>query len=162
MTTLYANPYDISAQGFYFKSFEEFQEKYDANLPVEEYEIDFIEGDDPELFETCSINQGDIALWFDEIELLDDSEKAEIYYRCSCLGENIQDALVVLGNSGMITENSVLDYVYDYIDDTGLLCELPESLRCYFDFERFASDLVVSGEISEFSLQGKNFCAIGF
>jgi len=84
--------------------------------------------------------------------LLGDAEKNEIYYRCSTFGRSVEDVLVVLGNSGIFYESSILDYVYDYIDDTGLLNNLPESLCCYFDYERLASDLEASGETSEFRL----------
>ena len=30
------------------------------------------------------------------------------------------------------------------VDDTGILAEVPETLRCYFDYERFARDLFMS------------------
>ena len=47
--TLYAQPYDLDAQGFYFTSFEDYETKYNKNCnvygqPVEEYEIQFIDG----------------------------------------------------------------------------------------------------------------------
>ena len=50
-TTLFANPYDISASGFYFTSMEEYDAKSAAlrnecGQPVEEFEIDYIDGDD--------------------------------------------------------------------------------------------------------------------
>ena len=50
MAELFAQPYDISAQGFYFSSAEEYQTKVaktrnDFGFPVEEYEIQFIDGD---------------------------------------------------------------------------------------------------------------------
>ena len=48
MTELFAQPYDITAQGFYFKTHEEYQEKSakarnSSGFPVEEYEIQFTE-----------------------------------------------------------------------------------------------------------------------
>lgn len=55
MTTLYANPYNIDAAGFYFESANAFIEK-STNLTdrygnlVEEFEIEFIDGDDVEIF----------------------------------------------------------------------------------------------------------------
>jgi hypothetical protein len=49
MTTFYAQPYDITATGFYFKTAEEYQEKAgrlrnSADRPVEEFELQFIDG----------------------------------------------------------------------------------------------------------------------
>ena len=37
--------------------------------------------------------------------------------------------------------DSELAYAEQYIDDTGILSEMPENLQCYFDTEHFASDL---------------------
>ena len=50
MTQLHAQPYDISAQGFYFDTAEEYRQKAAKNRNdfggiVEEYEIQFIDGD---------------------------------------------------------------------------------------------------------------------
>lgn len=50
MTTLYAQPYDISATGFYFDTADQYAEKVvkvknDYGQPVEEFEIQFIDGE---------------------------------------------------------------------------------------------------------------------
>ena len=50
MTTLHAQPYDISATGFYFTDLESYDAAYAANVNdygqhVEEYEIQLIEAD---------------------------------------------------------------------------------------------------------------------
>jgi hypothetical protein len=56
MTILYANPYNIDANGFQFSSVEEFTQKAAAlrdrfGNPVEEFEIDYLEGDgNPPMF----------------------------------------------------------------------------------------------------------------
>jgi len=42
---------------------------------------------------------------------------------------------------------SVEDYAYDYIESTGMLHDLPESLQSYFDYEKFGNDLVYGGDI---------------
>ena len=52
MTNIYhATPYDVSAIGFYFKTYDEYVEKAASHRnahgsPVEEYEIQFIDGTD--------------------------------------------------------------------------------------------------------------------
>jgi len=51
MTTFYAQPYDISAIGFYFESYEDYQEKVKKAINtygqvVEEFEIQFIDGEE--------------------------------------------------------------------------------------------------------------------
>lgn len=37
--------------------------------------------------------------------------------------------------------DSMEDYAQEYIDSTGMLEQVPENLRCYFDVEKFARDL---------------------
>ncbi len=59
MTKLHATPYNIDAAGFYFDSLEDYQTKTENHLDrfgnlVEEFEIQFIDGDDSELFDACS------------------------------------------------------------------------------------------------------------
>jgi antirestriction protein len=38
------------------------------------------------------------------------------------------------------------EYAEELVEDCGMLSEMPENLRCYFDFERFARDLNLSGD----------------
>jgi antirestriction protein len=43
--------------------------------------------------------------------------------------------------------DSVTDYAEAFADDTGMLSEMPENLRCYFDFEAFGRDMELNGDI---------------
>jgi hypothetical protein len=67
-TVLFAQPYDISAEGFYFTSAEQYIAKAANNrnslgLPVEEYEMQFIDGDelDAELFKAVGVDQSNFG-----------------------------------------------------------------------------------------------------
>jgi hypothetical protein len=62
--TFFAQPYDISACGFYFTSLDEYNSKYKSNVnsygqPIEEYEIQYINGSkaETELFAITSLEQ---------------------------------------------------------------------------------------------------------
>jgi antirestriction protein len=44
---------------------------------------------------------------------------------------------------------TVLEYAESYLEDSGLLAEVPETLRYYVDTEAFARDLVLGGEVFE-------------
>ena len=75
MIILHAQPYDISAPGFLFKSVEEYREKADkltnsAGDPVEEFEIQFIDGEDidRELFKALNINQATSPMFFEKAD----------------------------------------------------------------------------------------------
>lgn len=66
--TLHAQPYDLTAAGFYFSTTEEFDEQAskltnDFGDPVEEFEIQFIDGEriDCELAKAIEINQGNVC-----------------------------------------------------------------------------------------------------
>ena len=84
-TKLFAQPYDISANGFYFDSAEEYQEKSSKlknhyGAPVEEFEIQFIDGEgiDCELFNTLSICQVNISKFFEIVDTWERDEKIRV------------------------------------------------------------------------------------
>ncbi len=64
MTQLFAQPYDISASGFYFNTAEEYTTQASKlrnsyGQPVEEFELQFIDGEsiDADLFKALNVNQ---------------------------------------------------------------------------------------------------------
>ena len=87
MTQLHAQPYDISATGFYFESKEEYQSKAakaknaygDA---VEEFEIQFIDGEgiDCALAKAISLNQANVADFLELTEEWEDWQKNQCNY----------------------------------------------------------------------------------
>ncbi|MEP1933635.1 MAG: antirestriction protein ArdA, partial [Roseibium sp.] len=77
MTYLFAQPYDISAQGFYFSNFEDYQTKAASAVNsygqrVEEFEIQFIDGEDIdcELAKAYGINQANLKSYFSAVDEL--------------------------------------------------------------------------------------------
>jgi hypothetical protein len=159
-TTLYAQPYSIDAVGFYFHTFEEYETKVE-NLqdrfgnPVEEFEIQFIDGDDAELFEACGINQANLATWFDDIEDMDDHEKIALYYLTGTLGYNldqamdkVEDVIIFEGDAKGAAEE-LFDECYAHT--------IPENLRFYFDMDKFARDLEIGGDFNEFDFNGTTY-----
>ena len=82
MIKLHAQPYDISANGFYFETAEEFQAKFKDNKndygdPVEEYEIQFIDGEDidVDLQKAWGLNQANYADYLDAASDWDEDQK---------------------------------------------------------------------------------------
>ena len=63
MTTLYANPYCSDYSGFYFDTIDQFNQKM-SQTAFEETEIDFIDGDNPKLFNASNIHQGNFNIPF--------------------------------------------------------------------------------------------------
>ena len=82
MTTLFAQPYDISAPGFYFTSADEFTASTkravnDYGQPVEEFEIQFIDGEDIDcaLAGAWKLYQSNFAEYLRAVEDWDEREK---------------------------------------------------------------------------------------
>jgi antirestriction protein len=146
MPKLYANPYDISASGFYFKSPEEYeklwQEAYDKR-GTEEYEIDFIDGDAMETalwYAGPTGSPGDLEDYFDLLAAREDDQirfllYAEQYSPSSYdLGEVPEDFNYSPG--------TLEDYAYELVNDAGV------GNDSYFDYEAFGRDLAISGDMT--------------
>lgn len=74
-TTLFAQPYDVSAAGFYFGTIDQYEERAaktrnDFGQAVEEFEIQLIEAEpeDNALARAIGLNQTTIALFFELTE----------------------------------------------------------------------------------------------
>ena len=171
----HATPYDIHATGFYFENADEFAEKAAAHRnefgePVEEYEIQFIDGDDEEakLVEACGINQANLAAVIDFVEgLTDDAARAAAWYSMQCNGMSFDDvsAMGEYDLSGMIChqcdelseEKAIEDYAYQLVEDCGYLDGVPDTVARYFDYEAFARDLRLGGDVSAFEFGGEMY-----
>ncbi len=150
--TYHATPYDISASGFYFNTYEDYLEKSATHRnyygdPVEEYEIQFIDGDNYRLFDALGINQANLKDWFDKFEEIEGEDVIKIIYLTEDLGYAMDGILDRL-DEVVLFEGTVIEYAMRYLEDTGLLDQIPENLRYYFDTESFARDLVLNGDIS--------------
>jgi len=166
MTNIYhATPYDISATGFYFSTLEEYRDKAASHTneygdPVEEYEIQFIDGpsEDAALFKALGVNQANLSQWFETFEDMDADDALKAIYLAEHLGECMEDIPSKLDDV-MLFEGRALEYADHYIEETGLLDQIPENLQFYFDTEAFARDLVLGGDITEIEIMGKTWVA---
>lgn len=158
----HAQPYG-DGEGFYFKDMKEFEagiKKLKA-LGLEEVEIQFIDGDsgDSELFEALKLGQGNINLWFDEVEDMDESQKAALYFETSDLGIAADDAIENAKNGErMIAENTLEDYAYEFLKES--YKEIMEGpLGNYIDYKSYANDLKLGGDMTEFEFGGSTYVA---
>ncbi len=161
----HATPYDISAAGFYFSTYEEYCEKAATHTnkygqPVEEYEIQFIDGDNHRLFAALGINQANLKTWFEEFEDMDEEEAIKTFYLADDLGYDMEDIRSRLDDIALF-EGTAEEYAESYLEDTGLLNEIPESLRYYFDTKAFARDMLLGGDITEINMDGTNYIVWG-
>ena len=149
MTTLYAQPYDISATGFYFESLEGYDAKA-AGLrnsygePVEEFEIQFIDGSgiDCQLFSALGVHQGNISGYFDAVDDWSDDEKikviiavGEVGYSFDLRRDNPNRFEVDLYEC-----DTLHDLAVQFIDE-GLFGDIPAAVANYIDYDAIARDL---------------------
>lgn len=157
MSTFFAQPYSLDAVGFYFDTLEAYTEKSECLLdsfgnPVEEFEIQFIDGDDCELFSACGINQGNLHTWFETIVDLGDQEKTALFYLRSILGCGLENALDKLEDVNL-SEGNLKD-IAETLFDEFYLNDVPESVRAYIDYEKYARDCELGGDLCEFDFNG--------
>lgn len=162
-TLLHAQPYDISATGFYFRSLEDYEQKStnhknDYGDEVEEYEIQFIDGDDLDcdLFKALSIHQGNFNHYFTACEDWDDDQKIKVII---AVGEAGYDFDLENGDPDdfdidLYEQDTLRDLAEQFIEE-GLFGEIPENIRFYLDYDAIARDLGM--DYTEIRLNGTNY-----
>jgi hypothetical protein len=163
MNVLFAQPYSMSASGFYFRSEGDFEKKAAENIDpgtgelVEEYSFEFIDGDslDALLFQEWSKNSSDLEFWFDELELMEEEEKVALLYLITDLGYKFDPSLLdKVQNVELVEGQTAEDYVEDLLRDDNLSWEV---LKRYFDAEALARDMKMNGDVAEWTLDGKTY-----
>lgn len=148
---LYAQPYDISAEGFYFRDADEYGKKA-ATLtnrygqPVEEFEIQFIDGEqiDCELAKAWGLNQANIAEFIEAADDWDDDQKIRYLIAVGECGyasdqvANDPDSIDI----DIYQLDSLKELAEQFVDE-GLFGEIPDRLQSYLDFDAIARDLAV-------------------
>jgi len=160
MTTLHAQPYDISGTGFYFDSVEKYELKLQQlkkylGQSCEEFEIQFIDGEniDCELFSALGIHQGNFAAYLEAVENWSDNEKikaiiavGEAGYSFD-LGKDDLDQFEI----DLYQLDSLKELAYQFVDE-GLFGEIPEQIQHYLDYDAIARDLGM--DYSEITIDG--------
>lgn len=160
MTQLHAQPYDISATGFYFETAEKYDSKVQAlrndnGDPVEEFEIQFIDGEDIDcdLANAVGLNQANFGRFFDCVDIWDEGQKQQIIIAVGECGY-VFDANTAPDNFDMeIYEIDTMRELAEQFVDEGLFGEVPESFQFYIDYDAIARDLAV--DYSEIEIAGK-------
>ena len=149
MTRLYAQPYDITAHGFYFETADEYNDKArklrnSYGLPVEEFELQFIDGEniDAKLFEALAINRINVAAFLLAAEDWSDDDKIKIIIAVGesgytfDLGKDSPDQFDV----DLYEMDSLHDLAVQFVDE-GLYGTIPAPIQNYLDYDAIARDL---------------------
>ena len=149
MTELFAQPYDISAVGFYFRTASEYAKKSSrlrnaAGWPVEEFELQFIDGEsiDAKLFEALGVNQCNFTQFLDACDTWDDDQKRKVII---AVGEYGYGFDLTSGDPDdfdidLYEMDSLRELAEQFVDE-GLFGEIPEPIRNYLDYDAIARDL---------------------
>ena len=162
MSTFYAQPYTLDATGFFFDSLDQYEENVSAcrdrfGNPIEEFELQFIDGDaeDAAAFAACRVSQANIQSWFEDVECLPTDEKTALFFLCDVLGSTPEDALRRLDDV-CIYRGPLKDAAAEFFDEVHGE-QIPARLRHYIDYEAFARDCEVGGDMTEFKFAGETF-----
>lgn len=158
-TTLHAQPYDISATGFYFTSAEGYDEKVKSlrnayGDPVEEFEIQFINGEriDCNLANAIGINQANFRDYLDCVEAWEDWKKINVVIAVGECGFDF-DRQADPDHHGIdVYHVETMRELAEQFIDEGLFGDIPENLQFYIDYDAIAGDLAV--EYSEIEIAG--------
>jgi hypothetical protein len=147
----FAQPYNLDATGFYFSTLEEYQTKADNcrdafGMPVEEFELQFIEGENHALFNALQINQATLVEWFETLADMDPADDA--YAIAVWLAEQGADMADIPDriDDFYIFDGTAEDYAREHFCE-GL--ELPDYVERYIDYAAIGRDMVLGGELVE-------------
>ncbi len=145
---LHAQPYDISAAGFYFDSYEDYADKAlkmrnAYGDPVEEFEIQFIDGDqiDCDLARAIGLNQANLKQYFDAVEDWDDDDKTRVILAVGECGYTFEDSTQPSDFDLDIYPFDTMREFAEHFVEEGLFGDIPERLQFYIDYDAIARDL---------------------
>ena len=157
MPTLFAQPYNINTTGFFFDTYEDYHQKYttcfDAfGCPVEEFEIQFIDGDnlDLHLFQAWGVYQNNLEQFFNAVDNLDDHTKIALIAMAECgyeINENTNTDDVTIYYC-----ETLKDLAFQFIEEE-IFGPIPKALEPYINYDAIARDL--GFDYSELNLAGK-------
>lgn len=92
-------------------------------------------------------NLAEVADYVEMMESLDDSERDAFRAFTDNMGPHDGTSLACFREAYIGEFDSVENYAQQYINDVGLLSDVPDHIARYFDLAAFARDLVLGGDI---------------
>ncbi len=156
MTRLFAQPYDISANGFFFETVEEYNTQ--ASKLRNSYGQPVIDGEsiDADLFKALGVHQGNFPAYLEAVEDWSEDDKIKVIIAVGESGYNFD-----LGKDtpeqfdvDLYELDSMKDLAEQFVEE-GLYGEIPKVLQYYIDYEAIARDLGM--DYSEITIDGTNY-----
>ena len=154
-TTLFAQPYSCDASGFYFTNGAVFDDQVAEAVdrfgcPVEEFEIQFIDGEGCALFDLLNVTQATVHTFYETLETLTDEQQAALYFLVSDRGMDVAEALAQVDDVQLTTQTAE-SYAEDMFDD--LYPDLPTQARSYIDISAWQQDLELAEELEQSGME---------
>lgn len=157
----YANPYNRNVCGFYFETFDEFEEgveelKKECGFPIEEFTIEIIDGsrDEIELAQCIDIKQSNLESVLDVIENLNENDWPRLFFLLDYnITPSLEDAKDKLKDV-CISRCNLQSAAEELFNDCYVV---PPEIRHYIDYEKFAFDLEQDGRMVEFEFAGNTY-----
>jgi len=148
------------AEGFYFRDADEFTVKSialrnDYGEPVEEFEVQFIEGDliDCDLAKAIDLHQGSISNFLSCAAEWEEDEKIAVIVAVGECGYSFdKNSTPDCFEVDIYRVATMRDLAKQFVDD-GLFGEIPEHLANYIDLDAIARDL--TADYSETKIAGE-------
>lgn len=161
--TFYAQPYNISATGFYFSDAETYRENIDKVVNdygdrVEEFEIQFINGFvlDSKLARAITPTQGNIIAMLHAMNTWTEDQKLRVIV---AVYEGGADFDFETNNPDDIEidlyhDMTLKELAYQFVDE-GMLGEVASNISPYIDYDKLAHDL--GHDYAEVRIAGENY-----
>lgn len=151
MTLLFAQPYDVSASGFFFETIEQYDARAakavnDFGQRVEEFEIQFIDGEaiDAALARAIGLNQVNASRFLELVDEWDEDDKRRFIVAVGECGYSFDLERDDIGDLDVdVYEGMTLRELAEEFVEEGLFGEIPEHLRFYIDYDAIALDLAM-------------------
>jgi antirestriction protein len=150
------------SQGFYFSTLDQYQRHAELlkACGVEEFELQYIDGDNAELWAAADISQANIGEWLELLDTLEEYQEPALFFLMDHHGYTLAEAIPLVDDC-MVWEGDAESYAVDLMDSTGELDKLPETLRYYFDYKALSRDMKLNGEIHEVTYDGTDYIMSG-
>lgn len=163
MSTFYAQPYNLDADGFFFADMTSYRQGITGRtdhygMPVEEYELQFIDGTglNAAFAGAVSVNQANIASYFQAEDAWNDDQKIRVIIAMQELGHffHLGQDLPNDLDLDLYEIGSLRELAEQFVED-GLFGTIPDRLAHYIDYDAIARDLAF--DYGQVTIAGRRF-----
>ena len=156
MSQLFAEPI-LNSSGYLIESYEDFQEIFLKMDLKPEFKFTLVAAsvEDQELFKVCKLDADGLQVWFDDIKPMLTHEKAALFYLMDNCGLAVEVAISKLEQVD-IRKGTLLEAATEIFDEI-YLAEIPEAVQGYVDYDQFAYDCRISGDLYEFNFANEPY-----